>query len=84
VPPVYPLEKIKNIPIALFAGLGDELASPTDVDWLNEQIKDTVVFYHKYNLGHMSFAIAKDMSFFQIDAIGLLKQYATNAFATTA
>ncbi len=33
--PLYPLENIAGFPIALFAGIYDELADPEDVAWLN-------------------------------------------------
>lgn len=35
-PPDYPLQDIKNIPIAIIAGMQDELADAKDIDWLNE------------------------------------------------
>ena len=40
------------------------MANPLDVDWLHSQIKDNVVFYGKFELGHQGFLIAKDMSYF--------------------
>lgn len=43
-----------------------------DVDWLNQQLGDRVVYYAQYPMGHMSFAIAKDMSFFKVDAMALI------------
>jgi len=36
VPPLFPLDQIKNFPIALFGGTSDELGSVVDVDWTNE------------------------------------------------
>lgn len=33
-----------------------------------------------YNLGHLSFALAKDMSWFSVDALGLIDQYSTNVY----
>ena len=58
-------------------GTSDELADPTDVDWLAKELKEHVIFYKQYNMGHMTFAIGKDMSFFNVDALNILKQYAT-------
>ena len=82
-PPIYPLDEFKNVPIALFGGTLDELGSPTDVDWTYDQLKanGNVVFYGQYRLGHMSFAVAKDMTFFTVDAMNLFKKYATNVFS---
>eukprot|EP00347_Sterkiella_histriomuscorum_P012496 403368358 len=84
LPPLYPLEDLKNIPIALLGGTLDELGSPTDVEWTYETLKPNgnVVFYGQYKLGHLSFAIAKDMTFFTVDTMQLINKYATNKFAT--
>jgi FKBP-type peptidyl-prolyl cis-trans isomerase len=49
------------------------LATPEDNHWLNDQIKDNVVFYGNYDLGHQSFLIAKDMSYFD-DVIKVIKE----------
>ena len=64
------------------AGTLDELGDPVDVDWLRNQLEDQIVFVQNYVLGHMSFAIGKDMSFFQVDAINLIKKYNTANDAT--
>jgi len=71
-PPAYPLENIVDFPVALFGGSLDVLGHPTDVDWLNQKLGETVVFYKTYYLGHMSFAIAKEMTWFAEDAVNLL------------
>jgi len=63
------------VPSALFSGSLDPLANPTDVAWLSEAIADYVVFEKQYELNHMSFAIAKDMSFWTVDAVNLILQY---------
>lgn len=78
--PAYDLSKIVDFPIALFAGDLDELGDLTDVDWLNSVLapQNSVVFYNTYHLGHMSFMIAKDMSWFTGDGMDVLAKYATN------
>ena len=76
-PPSYNLGGINGVPIAIFGGNSDLLVSVTDVDWLNEQLGETPVWYKQYPLGHMSFAIAKDMSWFKIDVLNLINKYAT-------
>ena len=53
-------------------GDSDRLADMKDVDWLVSQLKENVFFYHQYHLGHMSFAWAKDMSYFTVDAMSIL------------
>jgi len=40
-----------------------------------------LIWKEVYPLGHMSFSLAKDMSFFTVDAMNLINQYATNSFA---
>jgi hypothetical protein len=34
--PIFPLENIKEFPVALFLGLEDKLATKTDVLWLKD------------------------------------------------
>ena len=72
------------MPTALIAGTYDKLADVTDVAWLNEQIKDKVVLYKEYPLSHLSFVLAKDMSWFTDDIVPLIAQYATNVFSEHA
>ena len=43
--------------------------------------KDSLIWNKTYPLGHLSFTLAKDMSFFTGDVMNLVKQYATNSFA---
>ena len=52
---------IKDIPVALFAGTNDNMADPTDVKWLKEQLSEAGVLneYHEYGDGHLSFLIPK-------------------------
>jgi hypothetical protein len=76
VPPKYPLENIRDVPIALFAGTLDQVANPTDVVWLAEQLGKSVVFFKEYYyLGHFTFAIGKNMAYFNNDALNLFKEY---------
>jgi hypothetical protein len=51
------------------------LADPKDVAWTSEQLKKSIIFNHEYYLGHMSFAIAKDMSWFSVDVMAILNHY---------
>eukprot|EP00347_Sterkiella_histriomuscorum_P016715 403352128 len=83
IPPLYPLENLKTIPIALLGGTLDEMGSPTDVKWTYDTLKPNgnVVFYGQYKLGHMSFIFAKDMTFFSVDTVNLLNKYQTNVYA---
>lgn len=67
--------KAIDFPIAIMSGSKDLLADPQDVKWTAAQLNHTLVFNHEYYLGHMSFAIAKDMSFFTVDALAILNHF---------
>lgn len=72
---LIPLENIKDIPTALFAGKADKLADVEDAQWVRDTIGDAVVHYQEIEGGHISFMIGKDMSYFTNDVMGLLQQY---------
>ena len=67
-PPVVPLDAY-NIPTMFQSGSRDKFAPPEDVAWLTEQLGDNIVFNKEYDLNHMGFVIANDMSFFSVDAV---------------
>ena len=67
IPPSYKLANIK-VPISIWQGGKDILANPIDIDWLmseNSGLDISILKY--YNLlptfGHMSFMMAKDMTY---------------------
>lgn len=72
-PPEYDLSKI-DFPIAIFSGSLDRLADPKDVAWTATKLQHALVYNHQYHLGHMSFAIAKDWSFWT-DAMAIINHY---------
>ena len=80
--PLYDLTQYQGkLPIAFVAGTTDELGNPTDVQWLYEQLgSENVVFYESYPLGHLSFFLGSDVSWFTEDVMPLIDQYSTNAF----
>ena len=82
-PPRIPLEDF-DIPVALFQGSLDKLADPTDVEWLTQQISNKVVFRQMYELGHMSFAMAKDMTWFKEDVVQVMNMFKTNVYAESS
>jgi hypothetical protein len=45
-----------------------------DNRWAKTQLS-TIIFYKEYSLGHLSFMIAKDMSYFAFDVMAILHQY---------
>ena len=79
-PPVVPLADYA-VPTVMMSGTWDKFAPPEDVSWLIEQLGDNVVFQKEYNLNHLGFSIANDMSFFSGDAVDQLQKY--NPTATT-
>jgi len=71
-PPNIPLNDIDGVPVALFVGDSDELATVEDNEKLYKEIYDTVVHYKVYRLGHLSFLAGRDMSYFSKDAMDLI------------
>lgn len=71
--PEINLQAISKVPIAMFVGTADELATVDDNRWAKPQLK-TLVHYKEYPLGHLSFMVAKDMSYFN-DVMTLVKKY---------
>jgi lysosomal acid lipase/cholesteryl ester hydrolase len=58
-----------KVPVAMFVGLDDDLGDKTDASWARDEIKkggDAIDkgFYGEYELGHASFMVAKDFSYF--------------------
>ena len=73
-PPEINLQGISKVPIAMFVGTKDELADEIDNRWAKTQLDKTLVFYKEYELGHLTFMVAKDMSYFN-DVLDVLKKY---------
>ncbi len=48
----------------MFVGSKDELADAKDNEWAKTQLTKSLVFYQEYPLGHLTFMVAKDMSYF--------------------
>jgi len=76
-PPEVPLKELK-IPVALISGSSDLISTNSDVDWLSSQLGQNVIYNRTFNLGHLSFTLANDMSWFSKDVIDIIAQYATN------
>ena len=74
-PPSYNLKAIE-FPVALFIGQQDRLADEKDARWLASQISHTLVDTKLLpTFGHLTFAIARDMSYFTGDVLNLIKKY---------
>ena len=72
-PPLVPIEDL-DIPVAIFSGSLDHIGDPEDVAFLIDKLGDKAVFHKEYKMDHYTFALAKDMTFFE-DAITVLNQY---------
>ena len=72
-PPQFDVRKIKNMPIAMYAGRQDPLATIADVDWLNTQLGN-VVHYMKIDQHDHDFGASKTMEYMQ-SVIELSKKY---------
>ena len=70
-PPEVPLNNY-SLPTALIAGEYDRLADLLDIAWLKTRIDDHVIFYGEFPLGHLSYALAKDMTWFSDTVMGLI------------
>ena len=64
-----------KFPISIFSGSADLIAVPEDTVWTTAQFKDQIVFQKEYKLGHLSFLVAKDMSYFTTDVMAVLNHY---------
>ena len=66
------VENIKNVKVAMYVGLQDDLADPVDTRLTRDKLS-TLSFYKEYNnMDHSSFGIGKDMSFMS-DVISQIK-----------
>lgn len=73
---LIPIDQINTqVPIAMFVGKDDTLATPTDAEWTRDQIGDAVIHYSLIEGGHLSFMVGKDMSYFTTDVMNLLAEY---------
>ncbi|CDW73802.1 ab-hydrolase associated lipase region family protein [Stylonychia lemnae] len=70
-----PIQDIKKVPVAMFVGSLDLLSSQQDGEKTLEKMKNDVVFYQVYKLGHLGFMIAKDMSYFTRDVLSVLENH---------
>ena len=74
-PPMIDLTTITGIPVAVIAGSQDRLSTVQDARWAKEKLFKVLVHYKEYDLGHLSYFISKDMTYFSKDVIRLLEKY---------
>ena len=58
----------------MFVGTSDELATLDDNRWAKTQLTKVLTHYQEYPLGHISFMVAKDMSYFN-DVMSLIHSH---------
>ena len=74
VPPEYDFSKIKEIPIILIGGEKDKLSTREDIKWLLNELNKNVIYAKIIeNMGHLSFLIGKDFTWFN-DVLNIIKK----------
>ena len=55
-PPLYPLDKVKNLPIVMVCGKTDRLCQPGDYNWLKDILKEnnSLLGFIDTEYGHLS------------------------------
>jgi hypothetical protein len=74
-PPEIIIENIKGIPIVIIGGTMDEIVNTIDLKLAVDKLKESVVYYQEYPLGHGSYQMAKNMSFFTQDVMEYILKY---------
>jgi alpha-beta hydrolase superfamily lysophospholipase len=76
-PPKVKIQKITEIPTAMFVGTADSLGDVTDARWARDTIKsagNALVHYEEVEAGHSTFMIGKNMTYFN-NVLNLLNTY---------
>ena len=76
----FDLKSIKDIPVAIFAGLSDPLANTIDAKWIRDELGANCIKYQEIAGGHETFQIGKDMDYFSKDVMQLLVNYSNDFF----
>ena len=64
-PPEYDFSKIKDLPIILIGGENDKLSTREDIKWLVNELNENVIYAKIVeNMGHLSFLIGKEFTWF--------------------
>jgi hypothetical protein len=59
----------------MIAGSLDHLSTVEDTRWASTKLDKVLIHYQEYELGHLSYFIAKDMTYFTRDVMNLLDRY---------
>lgn len=63
-----------DVPIAMFYAEHDAFSTVDDVEWLRDELGDSVVHYDSIRGGHLTFLCGEDMEYLE-DLIEVIKQY---------
>ena len=74
--PEISLQTFSDMPIAMFCGSSDKLASPHDYMWLRDELalNNNCIFYKEYDFGHLAFLMPANKTIFH-DMFALMKRY---------
>ena len=70
--PLFPLDSVDKVPVAIICGVEDVLADCTDAIWTANEIGSKVVHFEEVHAGHLSFLVGKDMTYWTDTVMGLL------------
>jgi hypothetical protein len=59
----------------MFEGKADKLADPIDARWTRDTIGKSVFHYEEIEGGHLTFMVAKDMTYWTTGVMGILNKY---------
>jgi len=68
--------KTLGVPVSLFVGRNDILATTKDCRRIHEWLgPDTVHLYSEFTADHLSLVVGKDMTYFTTTAMSIIKQH---------
>jgi hypothetical protein len=79
--PEIKVSQVNKVPIAMFVGEYDDLATPKDTRWAKFEMKTTVYYEVWNNMDHGSFHLGKDMTYLNT-ALNLANTYGKNPVKT--
>jgi len=59
----------------MFEGKADKLADPIDAAWTRDTIGKSVIHYEEIEGGHLTFMVAKDMTYWSESVMIILQKY---------
>ena len=61
-PPIFNLQAFDNLPIAMFCGMSDKVASRLDYEWLRNElaVNKNCIYYKEYDIGHAAFLMPNE------------------------